>query len=142
MVDFRKSFLMSVLFLSFILCAFMIPVSAEGGPGFEEVVGHMDLTKKTSLHTETYWNNNLGSTVTWSGSVYDVKGGRGKAVVYVANKAKPLYKGYNIVLTSFDMEAASNLEINQRISFSGQLQKCKNKKGRPIIIYLNNVEFQ
>ncbi len=135
----RHVLLLSIIFF---MTAIFSNVSADEGPGFMEVVGHMDLTKNTSLHTDTYWNSMLGTTVSWNGIVKDVKGGRGKAVVYVANKSKRLYKGYNIVLTTFDKEGASKLGLNKTVKFSGQLTKCKNKKGRPIIIYLNNVEFK
>jgi len=125
-----------------IVSAVVPPLAADNGPGFNEVVGHMDLTKKTSLHATTYWRDMLGTTVNWTGIVRDVKGGRGKATVFVANKSRSLYKGYNIVLTSFDMDGAANLDLKAKVRFSGQLAKCKNKKGRPIVIYLNNVEFK
>ena len=48
--------------------------------GFGELVDHMDSRKQTSLHAKEYWQNVKGTEVTWSGVVYDVKGGSSSGI--------------------------------------------------------------
>lgn len=62
-------------------------------------------------------------------------------VVYIVDKSRSLYKGYNIILTTYDVKAAGKLELGQSVKFKGLLNKYKGKKGRPIIVYLDQVEF-
>ena len=130
--------------ISFSLAAVLILVSiafAANQLSFSEVADNLNLTKKTSLYVKTYWQEITGQEVYWIGKVVDVKGGKGKADVYIADKDKSLYKGYNIVLETFDMEGAGKLEIGQTLKFRGLLSNYKRKQGHPIIIYLNQVEF-
>ncbi len=108
---------------------------------FSEVADNLNLTKKTSLYVKTYWQEIMGQEVYWIGKVVNVKGGKGKADVFIADKDRALYKGYNIVLETFDMEGAGKLEIGQTLKFKGLLSNYKGKQGHPVIIYLNQVEF-
>jgi len=108
---------------------------------YGKVVDNLDLSKKTSLHAKNYWKNIVGTEVTWSGKVNNVKGGRGKAQILVGNDSRRMYKGYNIVLTTFDIDLAAELEIGQKIRFSGYLNKYKSRKGRAAIIYLTEVKI-
>jgi hypothetical protein len=108
---------------------------------FTQVVDKLDLSKKTSLAAKNFWTKVVGTEVTWSGKVDNVKGGRGKAQILVGNDARRLYKGYNIVLTTFDVDRAATLEIGQKIRFSGYLNKYKSRKGRAVIIYLTDVQI-
>ena len=130
--------------ISFSLAAVLILVSiafAANQLSFSEVADNLNLTKKTSLYVKTYWQEIMGQEVYWIGKVVDVKGGKGKADVYIADKDKSLYKGYNIVLETFDMEGAGKLEIGQTLKFKGLLSDYKGKQGHPVIIYLNQVEL-
>lgn len=108
---------------------------------FKEVADNLNLTKKTSLYVKTYWQEIMGQEVYWIGKVVNVKGGKGKADIFIADKDKPLYKGYNIVLETFDLEGAGKLEIGQSLKFKGLLSDYKGKQGHPVIIYLNQVEL-
>ncbi len=112
-----------------------------GSLTFKEVTSQLDLQKKTSLHVKSYWNKVRGETVTWSAKVHDVKGGRGKAQVFAVEPSGRKYKGFNLVLITFDMDAAADLQINDKIKFTGELYKYKGHRGSPVILYLNNVEF-
>ncbi len=114
---------------------------AAGSFTFGDVVDQLDLSKNTTLHAKTFWKNVQGQTVTWTGKVYDVSGGRGKAKVLAANDSRRKYKGYNLVLITYDMEGAAELMVGDEIRFRGELLKYKGRKGHPVIIYLNNVEF-
>jgi hypothetical protein len=109
---------------------------------FTEVVDNLNLAKNTSLAVKSYWQEIMGQEVSWSGKVVNVKGGRGKAEIFVANKGRTTYKGFNIVLETFDMETAAKLDIGQNIKFSGLLSSYKGKKGNPIVIYLKSVELK
>ena len=108
---------------------------------FKEFSEHLDLTKNTSLHVKHYWVKAKGKTFTWTGKVVDVKGGRGKAEIHVANSATPTHKGFNLILVSYQMDNAAALKVGQEIKFKGQVYNYKGKRGRPIIVYMNNVEI-
>jgi hypothetical protein len=128
----------------YVTIGFGFEASSQGthSLSFTEVVDSLDLDEKTSLYVKQYWLEIRDQEVTWSGEVKNVKGGRGKAELRVANKARSTYKGFNMVLVSYDVETAAKFEIGQQIKFTGSLYKYKSRKGRPIIIYLNEVEFK
>jgi hypothetical protein len=105
-------------------------------------VDKLNQIKETALAVKANWQEMMGQEVTWTGKVVNVKGGRGKADIFIFNKDRSSYKGYNIVLETFDMEAAANLKIGQKIKFKGILIDYKGKKGNPVIIYLNSVELK
>jgi len=109
---------------------------------FSEVADHLNLNKKTALAIKNYWNDIKGQEVTWKAEVVDVKGRRGKAEIYAANKDRALYKGFNIVLETFDVSGSAKLDIGQQIKFSGFLSDYKSRKGGPVVIYLNQVELK
>ena len=125
----------SILIMSSIKKAQSIQVNAT--LSFTDVVDNLDLTKHTSLAVKNYWKDIKGAEVTWKGTVQNVKGGKGKAQILVANKERKTYKGYNIVLVTYNLEAAAKLEPGQPINFTGILYDYKGRKGNPIIIYLN-----
>lgn len=84
----------------------------------------------------------MGQEVTWTGKVVNVVGGKAKADIYVANKDRTIYKGYNVVLETYDLQGASKLDIGKNIKFKGVLSDYKGRKGRPIVIYLNSGELR
>lgn len=129
------------LLVAAVLIIASITFAQSNSLSFTEVADNLNLTKKTSLYVKTYWQGIMGQEVYWIGKVVNVKGGKGKAVVYIADNNRTLYKGYNIVLETFDMESAAQLEIGQTAKFKGLLSDYKGKKGNPVIVYLNQVEF-
>ena len=108
---------------------------------FKEYAEHLMLTKNTSLHVKNFWSKTKGKTYTWKGKVLDVKGGRGKAEIHVANDESPLYKGFNLILVSYHIDKAAALKKGQEIKFKGQVYNYKGRRGNPIIVYMNNVEL-
>jgi hypothetical protein len=130
--------------ISFLLSAVLIFVSvafAANQLSFKEVADNLNTAKKTELYVKTYWQGIMGQEVYWIGKVANVKGGKGKADVFIADSDKPLYKGYNIVVETFDMEGAGKLEIGQRLKFKGVLNDYKAKRGNPVVVYLTQGEF-
>jgi len=128
--------LASVLFIS------SIAASQEKSLSFSDVVDKLNLTKKTALAVKTNWQEMMGQEVTWTGKVVNVVGGKAKADIYAANKDRSTYRGYNIVLETYDIQGASKLDIGKNIKFKGVLSDYKGRKGRPIVIYLNSVELK
>ncbi|MBN1625025.1 MAG: hypothetical protein JW944_00760 [Deltaproteobacteria bacterium] len=129
-------------FLAAVLIIASVTLAQSNSLSFTEVADNLNLNKKTSLYVKTYWQGIVGQEVYWIGKVVNVKGGKGKAVVYIADSNRTLYKGYNIVLETYDMESAAMLEVGQSAKFKGLLSDYKGKQGHPIIVYLNQVEFK
>ncbi len=115
--------------------------AVAGSLSFGTVVDNLDLRKNTSLHVKEYWKKIVGETVTWSARVHDVKGGRGRAKIMAVNKSRKSYKGFNLVLVTYDVDKAANLKIGDHIRFTGELYKYKSKRGHAVILYLDNVEL-
>ena len=136
---YKSTFLPAILSL----CLFIsiTPAALAGGLGFGQVVDNLDLSKNTSLHVKEYWKKVVGESVTWTARVHDVAGGRGKAKILAVNKARKSYKGYNLVLVTYDVSKAADLHIGDGIRFTGELYKYKSRRGRAVILYLNNVEL-
>jgi len=130
--------------ISFLFAGVLILAStafAANQLSFSDVADNLNAAKKTDLYVKTYWQEITGQEVYWIGKVVNVKGGKGKADVFIADKDKPLYKGYNIVIETFDMEGAGKLEIGQTLKFKGVLSNYKAKRGNPVIVYLTQGEF-
>jgi hypothetical protein len=132
--------------ISFLFVAIMFLASMAVAQGksmnFGEVSDRLNQIKNTELGVKTNWQELKGQEVAWTGKVVNVKGGHGKAEITVANKERPTYKGYNIVLETFDMTGAGGLKIGQSIKFKGIINDYKGKKGNPVVIYLNSVELK
>jgi hypothetical protein len=133
---------MVVILFAAVGFAFEAASQGTASPSFTEVIDSLDLTTKTPLYVKQYWLENKGKEVAWSGVVKNVRGGRGKAELQVANESRRTFKGFNLVLVTHDIATASKLEIGQPIRFTGSLHKYKGRKGNPIILYLNEVEFR
>ncbi|MBN1406634.1 MAG: hypothetical protein JW956_02530 [Calditrichaceae bacterium] len=130
--------------ITFIMIACISVTTAQDkqpdpGPKFTEVADNLDLSKHSAREVMNYWKKVNGKQVTWTGTVKEAKAGRGKAQIMVANDKRKLSNGYNIVLITYDLEAAGNLKLNQSISFTGTLYDYKGRKGNPVIIYLDEV---
>lgn len=108
---------------------------------FVHVVDKLELGKNTSLAAKQYWLSIKGEKVSWKGVVKDVKGGRGKAAVYINKEVKPSYKGFNVLLSTYDLEKAAQLKIGQTVKFSGYLNRYKAHRNHVVVIYLRDVEF-
>ena len=112
----------------------------ETSLGFEEFVGNIDPQKNTSLHIEHFWTHNKGRSFTWEAKVVDVKGSRGKAEIRAACENAPLYKGFNLILVTYQKAAAAELKIGQGIKFKGNVYNYRNHGGT-FILYVNNVQL-
>ena len=105
--------------------------------GFGELVDQMDLRKQTRLHAKEYWRKVKGTEVTWSGVVYDVKGGSSRAKIYVADRSRPIHSGYNIAVVTHDIEKAARLKKGQSLRFKGNLDDFRNKSAGGIVTIAN-----
>ncbi len=121
------------LFITLLVAAPIFTATAEPAPSFAQIVDHLDGNKNTKLHVQEYWKGIKGQEVTWTGEVYDVQGGSSKAKVYVADKSRPLHKGYNIVVITHDISKAANLKKGQRFRFKGILEDYDSKNPGAVI---------
>ena len=101
---------------------------------FGTVIDNLDLRKVTKMAASEYCKNARGTDVSWSGEVHDVKGGRRNiAKVFVADRSRPIYNGYNIVVVTSDYDKAATVKKGQRVRFTGQIDRCQLKKNGAII---------
>jgi len=99
---------------------------ADQDLSYQTVNDNLDLRNNTKLHVKEYWKSVQNQQVTWSGEVFDVQEGHGSRVkILIADKSRPLYKGYNIVITTTDVSKAANVKKGQRIKFNGTLSDHK-----------------
>lgn len=101
---------------------------------FTAVIDNLDLKKNTKLHASEYWKSVRDQSVTWSGETYDVQGGKRSVVkLFLADKSRPLYKGYNIIVTTTDVEKAAAIKKGQRVRFTGTLRDYNAKRSGAVI---------
>lgn len=112
----------------------MVPAPVfAAGPSFGQVVDHVEEGKNTRLAAKEYWNKVKGVEVSWSGTVHDVRGGSSRAKIYVADRSRPVYKGYNITVVTTDVARAAALKKGMKIRFTGRLDDFRTKRGGAII---------
>jgi hypothetical protein len=108
--------------------------AAAAAPDFGTVVDNLDRRKVTKMHAQQYCKDIRGTEVSWSGAVHDVKGGRRNvAKLYLANRSRPVYSGYNIVVVTSDTERAAAAKKGQTVKFRGQIDRCSLKDNGAII---------
>lgn len=101
---------------------------------FGAVVDNLDLRNNTKLHAREYWKSIQHQQVTWSGDAYDVQGGtKFRVKLFIADKSRPLYKGYNIVVTTHDIEKAAAIKKGQSVRFTGTLSDYSLKHAGAVI---------
>lgn len=117
--------------------------TAAGAASYEfgTVIDHLDRRKVTKLHAQEYCKDAKGADVSWSGKVYDVKGGRNRAKIFVANGSRPIYRGYNIVAVSDDVDAAARVKKGQQVRVQGRISRCT-LKDKGAIIELGNASVR
>jgi hypothetical protein len=100
---------------------------------FGQVVDGVDPRKNTKLASKEFWKSVKGQEVSWSGEVIDIDGSSKKAKLYVADKSRPLYKGYNIVVVTLDVAKAASLKKGQTVRFKGLLDDYDQKDQGAIV---------
>jgi hypothetical protein len=112
---------------------------AAAGLSLGQVVDAVDGAKNTKAAAKANWANFKGQEVSWAGTVVNVDGKPGKYRVFVADRSRPLYDGYNIrCLTS--EEKAEGMKRGQQVRFKGTLYKF-NPKSPGAVIDLKDVQF-
>lgn len=105
-----------------------------GAPAsFGQLIDNLDSRKNTKLHTKEYWKSVKGQEVTWRGEVVDVDGGSSQAKLYVADKSRPLYKGYNVIVITGDVAKALTIKKGQKVRFKGTLDDYDQKDAGAVV---------
>ena len=123
------------------------PSAPDGGFGesdFVELMDSIDLnaSDNTSLNVKTRWAEVEGKGVAWEGEVVDIKGGRGGRVeIYVKKEGKPLHRGYNVIVTSYDEAKAGKLKKGNEVTFKGLISRKSQRSNGPLVIYIDNAEI-
>jgi len=118
---------------AFVLSAGAAATVLAAGPTFTQVIDGLDPVQNTKLAMKTNWEEFKGREVAWSGTVVDVEGSSSKVKILVAEKARPLYKGYNITVITFDVAKAAKLKRGQTVRFKGILNNYDSKKGGAVL---------
>jgi hypothetical protein len=98
-----------------------------------QVMQGLSLGDNTQIAVTKYWNSINGQQVTWSGEVVDFSTRRREARVFVADTSQPLYKGYNIMVKTYDYDKVSALKKGQTIRFTGELDEYKVQEAHIVI---------
>jgi hypothetical protein len=114
----------------------------NGSLSFAAAVDALDPVKNTSLGIKAFWQSWKGRQVTWNGEVHDIRVGRTHQKIYIANKAKPTYRGYNVVLSISDYNHVAPLKKGEQILFSGILHRYTARRGNPVVISLEHGELK
>jgi hypothetical protein len=135
-------FLLSFLVAGFVHSADNATVEAKKGDRtFESIYDNLDPKENTDIHIKAFWKKVNGLEVVWEGDVHDVRGGRGKAKIYLNYSGRPSKKGFNMLLTTYDMSEAISLKKGQHIRFRAILYKYKRTGSSGIVLYLDNAEI-
>lgn len=107
--------------------------ATAGSYEFGTVIDNLDRRKVTKLAAQEYCKEAKGNDVSWSGKVYDVKGGRRNAKILIANSSRAIYRGYNIVAVTDDLDAAAKVKKGQQVRVKGRISRCQLKDTGAII---------
>ncbi len=107
---------------------------------FKKFAEMLNSKENTSLAVKTNWQELSQTRVTWKGKVVDVKGGRDDATVYIANSAGLTYRGYNIIMVTYDVATAAKLKPGQEIMFSGIPSRYTDR--RILVVTLKEGKFE
>jgi hypothetical protein len=121
------------IILGFLVISPLTAATAQKAISFGELFDNVDKRKNTKLHAQEYWKSVKGAEVTWGGEVVDVDGGGSKVKILIADKTRPTYKGYNIVIITYDIAKAANLKKGQRIRFKGVVTDYDSKDSGAVI---------
>ncbi len=94
----------------------------------------VDPAQVTELAARTNWSTLKLYNVTWTAVVAEVKGGHGGAEIFLACEKLPLYRGYNIILSTRDRAGAATLNKGQRITFTGTPHRYTYRPGVPTVV--------
>lgn len=121
--------------LSLAVFASLLTLSAvaQNSTSFGVLVDNLDLRKNTKLHVREYWKSIQNQEVSWSGEAYDVQAKGSQVKLLVADKSRPLYRGYNIVVNTTDVEKAANIKKGQHVRFTGTLSNYKPQRAGAVI---------
>ena len=108
---------------------------------FKEIADQLDSTKTNTLKIKSNWAKIDNKTFTWYGKVVSVRGGWGKAEVHVACPNRTLYKGFNVILVTYDKAAAADLKMDTNVRFTGKVYNYKPKRNGLVILYMTDVKF-
>ncbi|RMD76211.1 MAG: hypothetical protein D6820_13130 [Lentisphaerae bacterium] len=138
--------LLGLLTCAGLLCALCLEGCSrkKDGLAFQNVYEQLDVNsgKNTSLNVDTSWQQFKGRQIQWQAKIVDVRSSRGRAEIFLAHEDAPLYRGYNIVAYSYDIASAGKLRKGDVITFRGNLSNYRQRRGSPLVIFVDNLQLQ
>lgn len=108
---------------------------------FGQVVDGLDIKNQTKSNANGNWRKYKRQEVSWSGTVHEVDGRRDEAKVYIADKSRPLYDGFNIYFVTKDTDNANKLKRGQVVHVKGTIDDY-HWHGDTVVVKLRDAQLQ
>jgi len=144
----------SIVRIVFVVITLLVTFSAANAMDFEKVVQEINPDKTTSAYRKVFWRDIKGSPVTWSGKLYDMRGGFHDVYKVFVLVGHPTLGKYNVIMTVHAQPEIAKLKKDSIIKFTGTLDKYKWSKPKPVklpdgsinyvrkyVIYLDNARI-
>lgn len=113
-----KKIVWSLICATALVLANSTPAMAES-LSFGQVIDGLSAKNKTKAELREVWGKFKRQEINWSGTVHDVDKSRDEAKVYIADKSRPLYEGFNIYIVTKDVDKAMKLKRGDAVHFKG-----------------------
>ena len=114
----------------------LLALSAVAGANlrFDDIVDNLNTRKYAKQYVREYWQSVQDQQVSWSGEAYDVQSrSKTRAKIYIADRSRPLFNGYNIIVTTHEVEKAAAIKRGEQVKFIGTLRNYVTKRSGAVL---------
>lgn len=129
-----------------LMCAAAM-ILAAGTPALAEsltvvqVIDGLNPEGKTKSEIREQWGKYKKQKISWSGTVHDIDTPRDEAKIYIADKSRPLYEGFNIYIVTKNQDRAKKLKRGDVVHFTGLIDDY-HVHGRIVVVKISRAELQ